>query len=81
MTKVVDFITVLIILGVVVSLTIEATMESVTIQSGVYIISSFIMLFTVGFRYYFTMDEKSLGLALMALSIAGILLTVTLTII
>lgn len=78
MTRFVNFITVLLIVGVIAALVTEKTMESVAIPTGFYTFSSFTALFTVGYNYYFELDRKYWGLSLMALTIGGILLTIVL---
>ncbi|WP_223254225.1 hypothetical protein [Halobacillus halophilus] len=71
-----NILTVLILGSVIVALIMERILGTITVPDGFYLICSLLVLFTVGYRYFFEDDKKKWGISLMVLTAGGLLFAI-----
>lgn len=81
LTKAVNILTVLIVGSVIVALIMERILGAISVPDGFYLICSLLVLFTVGYRYFFENDKKTWGIFLMVLTAGGLLFAIVFSLI
>lgn len=74
MNKVMETLSLLVIIVLIGAFVLQMVINTFEIPGWFYIIASLLLLFTVGFRYYFENNKKVWGLILMVLTNVGIVI-------